>query len=163
MRGSKTRLMAIALNLTAPLKQDQDTQAHLQQLAGTFAQQVQPVLDAALAKSEVVHFARVLVIDGKYVQVLTEFDGDPMAYTEFFRQELGPVFREIFSLVEGAPPWEELNEPNAFFEYTRGLNLEALGASTSGHEDRGYLFCAVGDTTVREIKSSLAQQSSSPA
>src|SRR3954468_14742146 len=143
--------MAIALNLTAPIKQDQDTQAHLQQLAGpypqgplqqragTFAEQVQPVLDAALARSEVVHFARVLVIDGKYLQVLTEFDGDPMAYTEFFRQELGPVFREIFSLVEGAPPWDELDEPNAFFEYTRALNLTALGASTTGDEDRGYL------------------------
>jgi hypothetical protein len=155
--------MAIALNLTAPLKQDQDTQAHLQQLADTFVQQVQPALEAALAKSETVHFARVLVIDGKYLQVLTEFDGDPMAYTEFFRRELGPVFREIFSLVEGAPAWDELNEPNAFFEYTRALNLKALGAATTGDEDRGYLFCAVGDSTVREIKACLGQRSSSPA
>ena len=57
-----------------------------------------------MAKSEVVHFARVLVIDGKYLQVLTEFDGDSTAYTESFKQELGPAFREIVSLVEGAPP-----------------------------------------------------------
>jgi hypothetical protein len=149
--------MAIALNLTAPLKQDPETQDRLQQLAGAFAESVQPALEAALAKSEVVHFARVLVIDDKYLQVLTEFDGDPMGYTEFFRKELGPVFQQIFSLVEGAPPWEELNDPNTFFEYTRKLNLTSLGRSTGSDQDRGYLFSAFGDTTVREIKSHLSQ------
>ena len=124
---------------------------------------MQPALDAALARSEIVHFARVLVIDGKYIQVLTEFDGDPMAYTEFFRKQLGPVFQQIFSLVEGAPPWEEVNDPNNFYEYTRGLNLRSLGASTSDGEDRGYLFSSIGDTTVREIKAHLARQPSAPA
>src|SRR3954468_21532763 len=119
--------MATALNLTAPVKQDPDTQARLHELVQAFPGSVQPALQAALDKSEVVHFARVLVIDDKYLQVLTEFDGDPMTYTEFFRKELGPVFRQIFSLVEGAPPWEELNNPNTFFEYTRGLNRTALG------------------------------------
>jgi hypothetical protein len=155
--------MAIALNLTAPLKQDQDTQNRLRQLADAFGHEVQPALDAAFAKSEIVHFARVLVIDGKYLQVMTEFDGDPLAYTEFFRKELGPVFQAIFSLVEGAPPWDELNDPNNFFEYTSGLNLNALGTSTSAGEDRGYLFSAIGDTTVREIKSHLARQPDAPA
>lgn len=147
--------MAIALNLTAPIKQDPDTQARLQQLVQAFPQRVQPALQAALDRSGVVHFARVLVIDDKYLQVLTEFDGDPMAYTEFFRQELGPVFQQIFSLVEGAPPWEELDNPNSFFEYTRGLNRKALGTATGGDEDRGYLYSAVGDATVREIKARM--------
>jgi hypothetical protein len=152
----KDTVMAIALNLTAPLKQDQDTQDRLRQLADGFAHEVQPALDAALARSEIVHFARVLVVDGKYLQVLTEFDGDPMAYTEFFRKELGPVFQQIFALVEGAPPWDELNDPNNFYEYTSGLNLKALGKSTSAGEDRGFLFSSIGDTTVREIKAHLA-------
>ena len=116
-----------------------------------------------LVGREGVRMARVLVIDGKYIQVLTEFDGDPMAYTEFFRKQLGPVFQQIFSLVEGAPPWEEVNDPNNFYEYTRGLNLRSLGASTSGGEDRGYLFSSIGDTTVREIKAHLASQPSAPA
>src|SRR3954452_9745699 len=155
--------MAIALNLTAPLKQDEDTRNRLQHLAETFADEVQPALDAALARSEIVHFARVLVIDGKYLQVLTEFDGDPMAYTEFFRKELGPVFQQIFALVEGAPPWEELNDPNNFYEYTSGLNLNALGTSTSAGEDRGYLFSSIGDTTVREIKARVTPQTTAPA
>jgi hypothetical protein len=155
--------MAIALNMTAPLKQDQETQGRLQGLAAVFAEQVQPVIDAAMAKSEIVHFARVVVIDNKYIQVLTEFDGDPMQYTEFFRQELGPIFQQIFSLVDGAPPWEELNNPNSFFEYTHGLNLKSLGSSTVGNQDRGYLFSAFGDTTVREIKAAIAKAATQAA
>lgn len=155
--------MAIALNFTAPLKQDDDTQSRLKHLADVFAHEIQPALDAALAKSEIVHFARVLVIDGKYLQVLTEFDGDPQAYTEFFRKELGPVFQLIFSLVDGAPPWDELNNPNDFYEYTSGLNLKSLGTSTSAGEDRGYLFSSIGDMTVREIKSQTARHPAVPA
>ena len=148
--------MAIALNLTAPLKQDPETQQHLAELAASFADTVQPVIDAALARSEIVHYARVVVIDNRYIQVLTEFDGDPMQYTEFFRRELQPVFQAIFSLVEGAPSWDELNNPESFFEFTHNLNLRSLGTSADGG-DRGYLFSAPGDRTVRELKAALAQ------
>jgi hypothetical protein len=155
--------MAIALNLTAPLKQDAETQQKLQGLAAVFADQVQPAIDAALGGSEIVHFARVVVIDNKYIQVLTEFDGDPMQYTEFFRQQLGPVFQQIFSLVEGAPPWEELDNANSFFEFTHGLNLPCLGKSTVGNDGRGYLFSAIGDTTVREIKAAIAKAATQAA
>ena len=155
--------MVTALNLTAPLKQDPESQQRLEELAAAFAEEVQPAIDAALARSEIVHFARVLVIDGKYIQVLTEFDGDPMQYTEFFRRELGPVFEKIFSVVEGAPPWEELNDANTFFEYTRGLNVRALGSSADDDERQGYLFSALGDTTVRDIKSRLGSEPAAPS
>jgi hypothetical protein len=144
--------MASSLNFTAPLKQDPESQERLQWLAAVFADQVQPQIDAALAKSELVHFARILIIDNKYIQVLTEFDGDPMAYTEFFRTELPAVFEQIFSLVDGAPPWRELDNPNSFYEYTHSLNLKALGESVDTCYDHGYLFSAFGDATVREIK-----------
>jgi hypothetical protein len=148
--------MAIALNLTAPLKQDPESQQHLAELAASFADTVQPVIDEALARSEIVHYARVVVIDNRYIQVLTEFDGDPMQYTEFFRRELQPVFQAIFSLVEGAPSRDELNNPESFFEFTHDLNLRSLGTATDGG-DRGYLFSAFGDRTVRELKAALAQ------
>lgn len=151
--------MATALNLTAPLKQDPESQQRLQQLAAVFAEQVQPAMDTVLAESEIVHYARVLVIDNKYIQVLTEYDGDPEQYTEFFRKELGPVFQEIFSLVEGAPQWDELNNPTTFYEFSHGLNVKALGTSTVGNEGHGYMFSAFGDTTVREVKKQLGQQS----
>src|SRR3712207_6239337 len=72
---SRRTAMATALNLTVPLKQDPEAQQQLQELGATFAQSVQPMLDAALAHSQIVHFARILVIDNKYLQVLTEFDG----------------------------------------------------------------------------------------
>lgn len=147
--------MAFSLNFTAPLKQDLESQQHLQQLAAVFAEKVQPVIDAAMAKSELVHFARILVIDNKYIQVLTEFDGDPMQYTEFFRKELPEIFAQIFSLVEGAPPWEEIDNPNDFWEFTHSLNLRALGASPHPGYDQGYLFSALGDATVREMKKQL--------
>jgi hypothetical protein len=45
---------------------------------------------------------------------------------------------------------------NSFYEFSHGLNLKALGNSTAG-DDRGWLFSAVGDTTVREIKTALKQ------
>jgi hypothetical protein len=147
--------MALSLNFTAPLKQDPESQQSLQGLIDVFPGQVQKVIDAALAESELVHFARILVIDNKYIQFLTEFDGDPMQYTEFFRTKLPDVFEKIFSLVEGAPPWKELDNPNDFYQYTHSLNLPALGASTTVGYERGYLFSAFGDAAVREIKKAL--------
>ena len=155
--------MATALNLTAPLKQDAESQQRLKELAAVFAAQVQPKIDAVLAKSEIVHFARILVIDNKYIQVITEFDGEPDDYAEFFRRELPDVFEAIFTLVEGAPPWDELNNRNTFVEFSRKLDVKALGTSPDGDEERGYLFSAFGDTTVREIKKLLNGQSAASA
>ncbi len=149
--------MVQALNLTAPLKQDADSQARLQQVIDTFEGTLRETVEAALTKSETVHYARFLVIDRKYIQVLTEFDGDFMQYTEFFRQELGPVFELLFSLAEGAPPWEELNNPNGFAEYAGSLNLPSIGTAI-GTDGQGYLFSAVGDATVREIKACLCRR-----
>jgi deferrochelatase/peroxidase EfeB len=152
--------MATALNLTFPLKQDAGSQASLQHLVAAFATQVQPVLEEKLAESEVVHFARVLVVDNRYLQVITEFDADPVTYTDFFLSELPHVLETIISLVEGAPPWEELSDPTAFFRYVQGRNVKALGTSTDGDEREGYLFSATGDTTVREMTARLRPRAS---
>jgi hypothetical protein len=148
--------MAIALNLTVPLKQDPQSQEALQQLLGsTFTETIQDPLDKALSASRLVHFARLVIIEEnqrpRYLQVLTEFDGEPMDYTEFFRKSLGPVFKSIFALAEGAPPWEELNTPDGFLDYMAGLNLKSLGTSSDPNDDRGFLFSAFGDKTVREL------------
>lgn len=147
--------MLTALNMTMPLKQDPESQAKLQQMKAAFADHIQPAIDQALRQSQIVHFARVLVIDDKYIQVLTEFDGDPMEYTEFFRRNLQPVFKAIFELGEGMPPWEELNNQDTFFEHSKGLNVKALGRSTDGREDQGWLFSYFGDKTVREIEEAM--------
>jgi uncharacterized membrane protein YgcG len=153
--------MLTALNMTMPLKQDAESQAKLQQMKAVFADHIQPAIDAALRKSQTVHFARVLVIDDKYIQVLTEFDGDPMEYTEFFRRELQPVFKNIFELADGVPPWDEINNQDAFFEASKGFNVKALGRSTDGREDQGWLFSYFGEMTVREIEEAIGRGSGS--
>jgi hypothetical protein len=152
--------MATALNFTAPLRQDPESQKALGELKTNFAQTVQPLLDATLARSEIVHFARVVVIEedgqGKYIQILTEYDGDPIEYTKFFLEQLSPLFESVFALVEGAPPWEELKRADNFVQYTAHLDLPSLG--TSGHEfEHGFLFSAVGDATVKELAANTAQ------
>src|SRR4029077_9093448 len=107
---------------------------------------IQPAMDKALRDSKVVHFARVVVIDDKYLQVITEYDGDHKEYTEFFRKALPQEFKALFALAEGAPPWEELDQ-QSFFDIAAGTQCRSLGNSTDGLTDHtgkveGYLFSA---------------------
>jgi hypothetical protein len=147
--------MITALNMTVPLKQDPESLAKLQKLKEVFADHIQPEIDRALRKSKIVHFARVLVIHDRFLQVITEFDGDPEEYTEFFRRELPHVFKPIFELADGAPPWDELNDQDTFFQASKHLNVKALGRSEDGREEQGWLF-SYFPKTVREIEESLA-------
>jgi hypothetical protein len=147
--------MAHALNLTLPIKQDPETLAQLQELKKVFADEIQPAIDEALRKSKIVHFARVLVIDDKYLMVITEYDGGPQEYTEFFRRSLPGVFKKLFSLAEGAPPFDGLDS-ESFFKLAQHLDLPSLGRSKEGHKsgdgsDKGYLFSAYDDRPVRDI------------
>jgi hypothetical protein len=144
--------MATALNLTAPLKQDPESQQQLAAFVAAFAEHVQPLMERALAKSELVHFARVLVIDNRYLQVLTEFDGDPLLYTEFFRRELADVFKQVLTLIEDAPRWDDVDDPTSFYEFMQSLNPPALGVAPGDDFNRGFLFSAYGDRRVDEIK-----------
>jgi hypothetical protein len=147
--------MITALNMTVPLKQDPESLAKLQKLKEMFADHIQPEIDRALRKSGIVHFARVLVVHDRFLQVITEFDGDPQEYTEFFRRELPHVFRPIFELAEGAPPWDELNDQDTFFQASKHLNVKALGRDEGGREGQGWLF-SYFPRTVREIEESLS-------
>ena len=151
--------MATALNMTMKLKQDAASKQHLKDVKEAFAATIQPIIDKVLAESEIVHYARVLVIDDQYIQVITEFDGSPDAYTEFFRQRLPGVFKEIFSLVEGAPAWDELNNRQTFMQVAQSFNLDALGEVKPGDNSQGYLFSAYGDASVKEINRALAAAS----
>lgn len=154
--------MAHALNLTLKLRQDAAAKAALAELKATFATKIQPLIDAALRESQMVHFARVLVVDDLYLQVLTEYDGDHDAYTDFFRVKLPQVFGLLFSLAEMPIDPSALQDSNKFFEFSKGLQVRALGDATDGDKDQdgnvaGYLFSAYGDRTVKEIKPLLSQ------
>ncbi|MET0574500.1 MAG: hypothetical protein ABWZ83_01430 [Mesorhizobium sp.] len=149
--------MTHALNLTLPLKQDAESQAKLKQLEAIFTDQVQPKIEEALKKSKLVHFARVVVIDNKYIQVITEYEGDHQEYTEFFRRELTPVFGAIFGLAEGAP---SSADSVAFWEYSKANNRRSLGQDTTGALDfsgnpAGWLFSAYDHKDVRTIQAAL--------
>jgi hypothetical protein len=148
--------MAHALNLTLRIKQDPETLARLAAIAAAFPTQIQPKIDAALRESKIVHFARVLVIDNKYLQVITEYDGDHEGYTEFFRTKLPDVFAMLFGLAENAPDASAMADKKAFFEFSKGLQVRSLGEATDGDTDQegnqaGYLFSAYGDRRVDVI------------
>jgi hypothetical protein len=152
--------MAHALNFTLPIKQDAETLNKLQELKRDFATKYQPNMDKALRESKMVHFARVVVIDDKYLQVITEYDGDHELYTDFFRRALPDVFEALFSLAEGAPSFSQLNE-KSFFELSAKLQRRSLGESTDGATDHsgkpeGYLFSAYGNREVKDILSKLS-------
>lgn len=151
--------MTHALNLTLPLKQDAETQAKLKHLTEIFADEIQPKIDAALRKSRIVHFARVLVIDNKYIQVITEYEGDHHEYTEFFRRELTPVFAAIFGLAEEAP---SASDTVTFWEYSKKHNARSLGLDKHGSLDTngqpaGWLFSAYDHKDVRTIQTALEE------
>lgn len=149
--------MPHALNMTMPLKQDFQSQRKLDDLKVKFGGAIQQAIGEALAKSNLVHFARVLVIDNKYIQVLTEYDGDKRVYAEFFLTELPSVFEAIFELVEDVPPWSELGmNQNLFVQVSQSFNLRALGTKVDDNE-AGWLFSAFGNKTVNDIKLALAE------
>src|SRR5215204_3711866 len=112
--------MTHALNLTLPIKQDPETLKKLQHVKAVFATEIQPKIEKALRESKIVNFARVLVVHDKYLQVITEYDGDPKEYTEFFRRALPDVFGVLFSLAEGAPSFDELDQQK-FFQLSQSL------------------------------------------
>jgi len=149
--------MAHALNLTLKIRQDASAKATLAAVKAKFASEIQPKIDAALRKSQIVHFARVLVIDDLYLQVLTEYDGDHQAYTDFFRKELPDVFGLLFSLADVPIDPTALGDSEKFFEFSKSLQKRSLGDSADGDKEAGYLFSAYGAHEVREILGSLKE------
>lgn len=154
--------MPHALNFAIKIKQDADTLNRLQKLEADFPKGIQQKIDAALRESQLVHFARVVVIDNKFLMVITEYDGDPMEYTEFFRQKLPDVFGLLFSFAENPPSKEALGDPDAFFELAKSCNYRSLGESDAGlkgvtNESEGYLFSATGEMPVTTILAKINQ------
>jgi hypothetical protein len=148
-----------ALNLTIPIKQDAATKEKLAKIAADFPTVYQPKIDAALRKSKLVHFARVVNVHGLFLQVITEYDGDHKAYTKFFQDELPDVFAALFSLADGAPSFGDLSADD-FYELSKHMNLRSLGNSTIGETDdkgnpEGYLFSAYERRTVEDILKKL--------
>ena len=107
-----------------------------------------------------IYFNRIYKVrdmHNKYVRVITAYEGPHQEYTEFFRRELTPIFEKIFELAEGAP---DVNDVNAFWEYSKNHNVRALGKATDGSTDisgnpAGWLFSAYDHKDVRTIQDAL--------
>jgi hypothetical protein len=150
--------MPHALNLTIPIAQDHQTLERLQQMKARFSTHIQPRLETALRRSKLVHFARVVVIQDKYIQVVLEYDS--YAHLEFFRRELNDLFQDIFSFADLQLDPKTISDERAFYRALAGLQRRSLGKSTDGSLDfngniEGYLFSAYGSRTVTEILSSV--------
>lgn len=147
--------MPHSLNLTLKIKQDAATLAKLEQFKAAFPT-VQGKIASAMKKSQILHFARVVVFpNNEYIQVLTEYDGSREDYTEFFRRELTDVFALVFSLADDAPPPDQLQamltDPDAFFRYSKDKDYKPLGTSLSDDPEDHFVFSAYGNMTVKEI------------
>jgi hypothetical protein len=149
--------MAHSLNLTLKIKQDAETLTKLKHFKENFAS-LQDRIAAAMKESKILHFARVVVIEDKYVQVLTEYDGDRKAYTEFFRKKLPDIFKLVFSLAEDAPTTDDLDDPDLFFSFSKDKDIRPLGKSLSDDPDDHFVFSAYGNLTVEQILASLGDK-----
>jgi len=139
------------LNATLPLKQDAQSQATLKKLIdGDFKKDWATEVWRVLKESNMVHYARFTVIDNKYLQILTEFDGDFIAYSEYFATHLPVFFQTLFTLVDAQLPQGDDGKPDLqkVFEYigSKKVNLPCLG---------GVAFSAIGPYRVQEVKKAL--------
>lgn len=129
------------LNLTLPLKQDDATQQAAKALIQGFNEKLKPAVEQALNKSEIVHFARFLLVGKEYIQILTTFDGDPHDYAMFFWNELNPVFKAAYELVQDAPTGDDWNVENFL----------AFNALPQNQAYPFYLYSSYPGKTVRQI------------
>src|SRR5262249_46554116 len=119
------------LTLTLPLKQDAASQEQLARLQeGEFkSDEFKKMINAALDESEAVYFAQFLVLDNKYIQIITTFDGDDREYAIFFFEKLQRLYKPVYELVEGGPTDDDFNlqnylsfneahKPKPFFSYS---------------------------------------------
>jgi hypothetical protein len=71
-----------------------------------------------------IHSARFLPTrDGKYLQVVTVFDGDFPSYVMDFVAVVGDIFSEILLYVKDAPPLPVVSFPREFFDWVIANNL----------------------------------------
>lgn len=134
------------LNATLPLKQDPESQAKLKAFAAEFETKWLPKVWDVLKKSQMVHYARFVVIDNKYMQILTEFDTDFLTYSKFFAKNLSDFFQAVFALVDGGPPPATAGGERdlaTIFQFIKDKDLPCVG---------GKAFSAYGPRTVAEIQ-----------
>src|SRR5262245_27081872 len=129
------------LTLTLPLKQDAESQQKLAQLQKHVfnTPEFKKKISAALNESETVYFARFIVIDNKYIQINTTFDGDDREYAIYFFEKLRDVYKPVYELVEQGPTGADFNLEN-YLSFNEAHKLEPF-----------FSYSAFPDKTLTDI------------
>lgn len=148
------------LNLFIPIRQNDDGIAKLRELERRFATDDQQKIEEAAQASNILHFLRIVNLDDKYLCVITEYDGDHLEYSEYFRKNLNDLFKYIFEMADIDVNWDEINQEIPFYHAAKKFHRPSMGRSTYGEigpdqEPAGYLFSAYDNKSVEDIKAAL--------
>jgi hypothetical protein len=130
-----------ALNLILHLKSPADLQATSKELDANWDD-----LTAAADAIGTLHSMRWVAIDDSTVGLFTTYDGDMDTYIQDFLKYLGPMFDQLVTHVDDAPPRPVQKNPREFIEWTKANDLPSL---------HGVYF-AYPDLSVQDIKALAA-------
>jgi len=103
-----------------------------------------PVVEHLLNKSDVVHFARFLLLNNDTeLALITTYDGGYDEYLEYFAEQAGPLFDMIFEHIQDAPPMPVRDNRQAFADHIARYNLPSAG---------GYFYAACPQAKVSDVK-----------
>jgi hypothetical protein len=133
------------------------------QTLGANLQQLQPILDEALASIGTVHYARILFLDAStpnlqpgpnpgdsyVIAVITEYDGSFEAYIGDFVAKVGQVFDALLQFVVGGPALIPVANNEAAFQAFISQNDASQHAPNNNPMYQAYT------ATVQQILASL--------
>jgi hypothetical protein len=77
----------------------------------------------ALKRIGNVHFARFVFIDDNKLAVITSYDDDFETYILTFVEDLGDIFDQLLTHIDGAPPLPVKKNPQEFLEFVKKHDL----------------------------------------
>lgn len=106
-----------------------------------------PVVEHLLENSNVVHFARFVILNNDTeLALFTTYDGGFDEYLEYFAEQAGPLFDMIFQHIQDAPPMPVRDNVQAFTTHIKRFDVPSLS---------GYFYSAYPTASVAEISKLL--------
>lgn len=106
-----------------------------------------PVVEHLLETSNVVHFARFVILNNDTeLALFTTYDGGFDEYLEYFAEQAGPLFDMIFQHIQDAPPMPVRDNVQAFTTHIKRFDVPSLS---------GYFYSAYPTASVAEISKLL--------
>jgi hypothetical protein len=89
----------------------------------------------ALTRLGIVHYARFVFIEERYLAVITTYDGSFDDYIDAFVDSIGQVFDALLAHVEGAPPLPVSKHRQQFLDFVKRNDLGAVAPFYSAYPD----------------------------